>query len=76
VSRDDPQLIAIRLLQDELTAHNLRGARVTAAPGGGVQVLVRARPAIAAPGPAPGEDPRRWAQATARLVLSRVAPWK
>jgi hypothetical protein len=73
---EDPQLIAVRLLHSELLRANVRGARVTPAPGGGVEVLLRAFPVIEAPGPAPGQDPRAWAQATTRLVLERVAPWK
>lgn len=75
MSTDDAQLAAIRLLHDELLAHNVRGARV-APVAGGVEVLVRALPAVEAPLPAAGEDPRAWARATTRLVLSRVAPWK
>lgn len=75
MSADDPQLIAIRLLQSELLARNVRGARVTPAPGG-VEVFVRALGIVEAPLPATDEDPRAWARATTQLVLSRVAPWK
>jgi len=75
VSAEDPQLIAVRLLQSELLAHNVRGARVAPVPGG-VEVFLRGLYVLEAPLPAAGEDPRGWASATTQLVLARVAPWK
>lgn len=73
----DPQLLtAIRLLQDRLTAHNLRGVRVTPGPGGMVEVRSRALPVGEFPGPQPGEDGVAWAERTALAVRSRFAPFR
>lgn len=69
----DPQLLtAIRLLQDRLTAHNLRGVRVTPAPGGMIDVHARAFEIGQLPGPQPGEDGVAWAERTAQAILSRT----
>lgn len=73
---EDPLLIAIRLLQDRLLAHNLRGVRVTPAPGGMVEIRARALEVGQVPGPRPGEDGVAWAEATAQMVRSRIAPFR
>lgn len=73
---DDPQLTAIRLLQDRLLAYNLRGVRVTPAAGGMVEIWARALLIGQFPGPAPGEDALQWAEATAHAVRSRYAPFR
>ena len=73
----DPQLLtAIRLLQDRLLAHNLRGVRVTPAPGGMIAIHARALDVGEVPGPRPGEDGVAWAEGTARMILSRIAPYR
>lgn len=73
----DPQLLtAIRLLQDQLMRHNLRGVQVTAAPGGMVAVRSRAQALGELPGPQPGEDGVAWAERTAQVVLAQFAPFR
>lgn len=73
----DPQLLtAIRLLQDRLMAHNLRGVRVTPAPGGMVEVRARALSVGQVPGPQPGEDGVVWAERTAQTIRSQISPFR
>ena len=76
MTQPDPQLTAIRLLQDHLTAHNLRGTRVVPLEDGNMRVMWRALSAIDVAGPAPGEDPVAWAEGASRFVLSQIAPYR